>query len=160
MKRLLAAVGLTAGLLIAGAVPASAHAELDQERVEANKEIDLVLKVPVEIEGQQNAKVIVELPTGFSFRNCLATGNWACSVAFEGSQPIITWAPTPGNTVGIDTFQMRVQASGVNGLARFEVNQFYSNGEVVHWDSPDPDADNPAPTITVTTPMGAAARLA
>ena len=155
MRRVLGAAALTIGLLLASAVPAFAHAELDHNTAEAGKEIDLVLTVPSEVDGAANSKIVLELPAGFGFRNCIATGNWACSLSSEGTpaRDVITWAPVPGNTQGIETFQFRVEAPPANGTSKFEVNQFYSNGDVVNWDGA-PDSDNPAPTITATGGTG------
>lgn len=150
MKRLLVAAGLVAGLIAATALPAFAHAELDKKRVKAGEEIDLVLTVPSEIEGDHNAKVVLELPAGFAFRNCIATGNWACSLSVEPNptRDVVTWAPVPGNDQGIETFQFRVEARVANGDVPFEVNQFYAGGKAVSWDG-DADSENPAPVLTV-----------
>lgn len=150
MKRFLVAAGLAAGLIAATAVPAFAHAELDKERVKAGEEIDLVLSVPSEEEGDRNAKVVVELPAGFAFRNCIATGNWACALTVEPNptRDVITWTPVPGNDQGIETFQFRVEARTANGNVPVEVNQFYASGKVVNWDGAA-DSDNPAPILTV-----------
>lgn len=150
MKKLLAAFGLSALVLGLTAAPAFAHAELDKKTIAAGTEADLVLTVPSEVDGVANSKVVVELPEGFKFRNCIASGNWACSFsqATDPSRDVITWAPVPGNTQGIETFQLRVEAPAKNGDAKFEVNQFYANGDVVNWDG-DEDSEHPGPVIEV-----------
>lgn len=150
MKKLLAAFGLSALVLGLTAAPAFAHAEFDKKKINAGQEADLVLTVPSEVEGVANAKVVVELPEGFKFRNCIASGNWACSYsqATEPTRDVITWAPVPGNEQGIETFQLRVEAQETNGDAKFEVNQFYANGDVVNWDG-DEDSEHPGPVIEV-----------
>jgi len=143
-------VGLVLALVVGLAGPALAHAELDKKAGERDANVSLTLHVPVEVEGSQNAKVIVEIPRPFVLHSCSATNGWTCVVADEpdSTHALVTYEPAAPGAPGLEDFTFDVKTPEEDGDYRIEVNQIYSDGTVVQW-AGDPDSENPAPVFTV-----------
>ncbi|HLF40957.1 MAG TPA: DUF1775 domain-containing protein [Acidimicrobiia bacterium] len=141
-----------AALLAAGlaAVPTAAwaHAAFTSPgSVPADSDQTLVLDVPEERGDIRNAKVIVEVPAGFTVSGCEPKRDWDCAPSPSGSKTVVTFTRTSGSSP--DTaFGFRVHTPDKDGSYAFEVNQFYADGESTRWDGP-PDSDFPAPVLEV-----------
>lgn len=143
-------IGLVAALVVAGASPALAHAELDKSTGVAGANVSLTMHVPVEGEGLQNVKVIIEVPRPFELHSCSATGGWTCVIADEpeSTHTLLTYAPGAPGAPDLEDFTFDVKAPDEDGDYAIEVNQIYSNGTVVQW-SGDPDSETPAALFRV-----------
>ena len=148
MRRALAVAG---ALVLALAGVAEAHVSLDKTSVPANSDQSLRAQVPGEDPPAYNVKLILEIPAGFTAKSCSDKTGWTCAIKQDttnGRSAIITWTRQSGIDA-IDFFDFVVRTPNKNGDYPFEANQFYSNGEVVHWDGPA-DGDRPAPRLKVT----------
>lgn len=96
-----------------------------------------------------NAKVIIEVPSGFVVARCEPKAGWSCSKSSaSGGRTLLTWIRDSGaDPGGRFTFSLRTPRDA--GNYPFEVNQFYSDGKASRWDGP-PDSDTPAPVLKVT----------
>ena len=146
MRALVAGVVLT----LVAAAPAFGHATLDVKTAEAGTNVELAVAVPdeEEVPGIVTTKVVIEAPEQFSMIDCTGEAPWTCNVTEER---IATFErPAAGASDG-DKPELRIEVRTASTAGRypFEVNQFYSSGEVVNWDGP-PDSDHPAPVFEVT----------
>jgi uncharacterized protein YcnI len=140
----LAVVGLTGG-------PALGHATLDKSSLPADSEQSLQVRVPVERPAAYNVKIIVEVPAGFTALTCADKLGWRCAITADraqGRSALVTWERTAGLDA-IDLLDWTVRTPAAPGTYAVEVNQFYSDGEVVQWDGA-PDSDHPAPRLEIT----------
>ena len=145
----LAAVAVVAAGLAAVPTTAWAHAEfVGRDAVPADSDETLTLDVPEERgPAMHNAKVIVEVPGGFSVVSCEPKPEWSCAPSESGGRAVITWTRTAGADPD-GHFTFRVHTASRPGSYPFEVNQFYVDGESARWDGP-PDSDSPAPVLRV-----------
>ena len=176
MQRRLAVLAVAAGAL---AVPAAAqaHVTVQPTSVPAGAETVLTVRVPNERDDASTVKVDVRLPPGFASASWEAVPGWTVRAVKEKlATPIQTddgpitegidrmvWTRTssaggikPGQ---FQDFPISVQIPGKAGdKLTFKALQTYSNGEVVRWIGA-PNADTPAPQVTVTaaSAQGAAA---
>jgi len=67
-------------LAVAAAGPAWAHAEFQNATVPADSHQELVLNVPVERPGAENARIEITLPGNFDVHSCTADDGWSCRV--------------------------------------------------------------------------------
>jgi Domain of unkown function (DUF1775) len=74
-------VAASAGALaLAGAAPAWAHAEFQNQSVPANTHTELTLNVPVERPASENSRIEITLPDDFDTHTCTADEGWSCTV--------------------------------------------------------------------------------
>ena len=161
-----------AATAVALAAPATsqAHITLQPEEVPAGGFARLDVRVPNERDGAATDKVEIRLPDGFVFVSHEPVAGWRVDVRTERlDQPIeafgeqideqiatVTWTATDGGAaIGPGQFRDFGLSVGMpEGAAEGEVLTFpalqtYDSGEVVRWIGP-PDAEEPAPVITLT----------
>jgi uncharacterized protein YcnI len=133
-----------------------AHAEFEgTASVPAGSDQAVTLHVPEE-RGRHvhNAKVMVEVPTGFTVISCQAKPEWECTT---GSSPtgagLVTFTRTSG-TSDDPLFSYSVHTPAQPGDYAFKVSQTYSDGKVVIWDGPE-TSDTPSPVLKVTAAAAA-----
>jgi periplasmic copper chaperone A len=162
-----------AGVLLA--VPAaSAHVTVNPRTVQADSFARFAIRVPDEAEDAQTVKVTVKLPASVSFVSFQPKPGWNRSVTMvKLAKPItndegetvteridtVTWEGgeiAPGE---FDEFGMSAKVPAAQGKLVFPAVQTYSNGDVVRWIG-DPDADTPAPRVTLTPRAGEASAAA
>lgn len=155
-----ALTALAAAAVVAGAVPAWGHATLEQSSVPRSSEAALNVRVPVEpsehgdedpdLNQRYNVKVSVEIPSGFTAIGCEAKPGWECKVNPKaGRTPHhVAYNRTGGPNDAVDVFGFRVTTPSKTGEYKFEINQTYSEGDVVQW-SGDKDSPTPASFLTV-----------
>ena len=160
MRRTTTRVLAAAAVVLAGATPAWGHATLDQTSVPRSSEADLTVRVPVEpaehggeepdLNQRYNVKVSVEIPNGFAAIGCEAKPGWDCKVNPKaGKTPHhVAYSRTGGPNDAEDVFALKVTTPAKPGEYKFEINQTYSEGDVVQW-SGDKDSATPASYLTV-----------
>jgi uncharacterized protein YcnI len=172
MKKTPVLLVLTGALL---AVPAaSAHVTVNPRSVQADSFARFAIRVPDEAEDAQTVKVTVQIPANVSFVSFQPKPGWERSVTMvKLAKPItndegetvteridtVTWQGgeiAPGE---FDEFGMSAKVPAAQGKLVFPAVQTYSNGDVVRWIG-DPDADNPAPRVTLTPRAGEASATA
>ncbi|HET6510294.1 MAG TPA: YcnI family protein [Baekduia sp.] len=167
-------------LACAAAVPAvaDAHVTLQPDTAPAGAFTLEAVRVPNEQDAAVTTKVDVQLPHGFASASYEAVPGWSAKITKSKlAKPIQTDDGPIDEEVSRITFTAESRADGIQpGQFRdfplsvqipgkpgdqltFKALQTYSNGQVVRWIGP-PDADTPAPRITVTKAAGAAAPAA
>ncbi|MEA2409294.1 MAG: hypothetical protein QOE69_3413 [Thermoleophilaceae bacterium] len=171
MRRAVAAVAVTAALALAGA--ASAHVTLQPSEAPAGGFTRLDVRVPNERDNAGTTKVEVKFPHGFVFASTEPVPGWtaritkrklAKPVEVEGekmTEEVDTIAWTGDGRTGIvrpgefQDFGLSLAMPDKPGAKlTFKALQTYSNGEVVRWIGP-PDAEEPAPQVTLTAAKAA-----
>ncbi len=155
---LLAAVTLALGL----APAAAAHVEVTPEKVPADSDAELAIRVPNE-RDYPTVKLKVQLPLGLVEVTFQPKAGWkrkttmqklAKPVKIEGETitervATVEWS---GGKIGpgeFDEFRISAHVPDTPGKELvFPALQTYSNGEVVHWIGA-PDSDEPAPRVTL-----------
>jgi periplasmic copper chaperone A len=158
MKRLL----LVFAIALVAAPAAGAHVTLNPNTAEAESFARFDVRVPTERDNP-TVSVTLQLPEGLTFVSFQPKEGWRRTVTMERLDPPIevfgetiteriasvTWT---GGSIGpgeFDEFGMSARMPAQTGELVFPALQRYSNGEVVRWIGP-PDADEPAPRVTVT----------
>lgn len=170
-KRIILSSSLALGLAGASATAADAHVTLQPKTAAAGAYTVEAVRVPNETDDAVTTKVAVQFPEGFASASYQPTPGWSVKVAKEKlATPVktddgeitegvktITWT-ADSKSAGIAPgefrdFPISVQIPGKAGdTLTFKALQTYSDGEVVRWIGA-PDADKPAPTISVTDAM-------
>lgn len=135
---------------------ASAHVTLDTESAPANTDQTLTLSAPAEKLPAYNAKLIVEVPAGFTAKSCSSPSGFTCAIKKDttnGRAALITWTRGSGYSI-LDKFTFVTHTPSKTGVYAFEANQYYTDGSEAHWDGAA-DSDHPAPRLTIT-PNGSA----
>jgi uncharacterized protein len=165
-KITLAAVTAVAVLAVPGV--AAAHVTLQPNTATAGAYTVENVRVPNEQDNAVTTKVDVQMPHGFVSASYEATAGWTVKVTkTKLAKPMktddgpvdeevsrISWT-ADGKADGIKPgefrdFPISVQIPGKAGdKLTFKALQTYSNGDVVRWIGA-PDADQPAPQVTVT----------
>ena len=147
---------------------AGAHVTLNPGESEAGGFARFTVRVPNERDNARSTKVTLQFPESVisarfqphpTCRRTTTMARLAEPIEEEGEEPIteriasVTWtcpgiAPDEFEEFGV-SFQVP-ETPGEELL--FPALQTYSNGEVVRWIAPDPEADTPAPRITVLPP--------
>jgi len=157
---------LLALLALAMPAAASAHVTLQPSEAAAGDYVVLDVRVPNERDDAGTTKVDVQLPPGFIFASYQPVAGWSVDVKMAKlAKPIeshgeeiaeqvsqMTWtADSDGIQPGqFQDFPISVQIPGEAGdTLTFKALQTYDDGEVVRWIGA-PDADQPAPQVTVT----------
>jgi uncharacterized protein YcnI len=166
-------------LVLAGALPASAHVEVSSEDAAPGGFGLLVFQVPNETDNATTTKVQVQLPTDTPLAEVTTTPTPGWTIATKTSKlpkPVdvegatvteavssVTWTADKGGGIGPEQFeQFELSAGpfpeGVDSMS-FPTTQTYSDGEVVHWNQPvkpgTPEAqepESPAPLLVLAGP--------
>jgi periplasmic copper chaperone A len=169
-KRIILASSLALGAVgsAAAATAAQAHVTLQPKTAAAGAYVVEAVRVPNETDDATTTKVAVQFPDGFGDVSYQAVDGWSVKVV-KGklAKPIetddgqvtegvktVTWTAdeksdgiAPGQ---FRDFPISIQVPGKAGdTLTFKALQTYSDGEVVRWIGA-PDADKPAPTVSVT----------
>jgi uncharacterized protein YcnI len=157
VKRLLAPIVAVAGVALITAAAASAHARISPPVSLANTLQLCSLAVPTEKANATTTKIVLTVPKGFSIDSFVPNPGWTRVLKQTGSGDSaviqqVTW--TGGNvpTEEDSLFQFLGETSGT-GTFTFQVQQTYSDGEIVNWSDPETGA-NPAPTIEAKSSLG------
>ena len=149
--RTAAAAAVAAALMLPGA--ASAHVTLQPNTAPADGFTRLDVRVPNERDDSATVKVDVQFPPGFETVSYEPRQGWKTTVerADGGAVSRITWSGgviDPGEFVDFG-LSLHVPAGEAGDKLTFKALQTYDDGEVVRWIGPE-DADEPAPTVTLT----------
>jgi uncharacterized protein YcnI len=155
---------VAAALLFASA--AAAHVTLNPNEWEAGGFARFALRVPNERDNADTTEITVRFPQSIISASFQPKPGWKRSIEMEPlDEPVeeegeqitehiasVTWT---GGKIARGEFEefglsFRVPETPGEDLV-FPSIQTYSNGEVVRWIGP-PDADTPAPTVTVLPP--------
>ena len=168
MKRTILASAAAAGTLALPVAAAEAHVTLQPKTAPAGGFVVEDVRVPNETDDAVTTKVAVQFPAGFAEASYQSVPGWSVKVVKEKlATPVktddgevtegvktITWtarAKADGIAPGqFQDFPLSVQVPGKAGdTLTFKALQTYSDGTVVRWIG-GPDADQPAPQVTVT----------
>ncbi|MGH2839183.1 MAG: YcnI family protein [Thermoleophilaceae bacterium] len=165
MKKFIAPAAVAVGLL-GVAAPAMAHVTLQPTEAPADGFTRLNVRVPNERDEASTTKVRVQFPPGFYSISYEPVAGWNVDVKMRKlDQP----AELFGEKVNEEVDEVSISTSGAGiapgqfrdfGLSAkmpnepgkaltFKALQTYTGGEVVRWIGP-PDADEPAPQVTLT----------
>jgi uncharacterized protein YcnI len=153
-------------LAVAFPAAAVAHVTIQPGEWEPGAFATMVIRVPNERDDAETTTVTVQFPESVPTARFKANPN--CTHEVEKvplDQPIeelteridtVTWTCDPPIAAdGFDEFgiSIRVPEDAAPGdEILFPATQTYSSGEVVDWVDPDPEADTPAPRITIVAP--------
>ncbi|HET7325907.1 MAG TPA: YcnI family protein [Nocardioidaceae bacterium] len=179
MRRVLAVVAVTIGLMLLGAAAASAHVTVSSPDAEPGGYGKLVFRVPSESDTATTESVTVQLPTDTPFRSVSAKplAGWTVQTTTEKlEEPVesdgftiteavteVTWTAKEGHGLQphqFTEFELSVGTfpEGVESLT-LPVIQTYSDGEIAAWDqvsTGEEEPDSPAPVLQ----LGAASEIA
>ncbi len=169
MKKL--ALPLVTALALTVPAAAAAHVTLQPPQVPADSYAVLDVRVPNETDDTNTTKVDVQFPEGFlsastqpvpGWRARVITATLADPVKQHGEQITervdrVVFTAT-GAGVAPGEFQdfplsLKLPAAKAGTLLSFKALQTYSDGQVVRWIG-SPDADRPAPLVTLTAAQG------
>ena len=161
-----ALLALTGALVLVPA--ASAHVTINPPEWEAGGFARFAVRVPNERDAAATTRITVQFPESVVSASFEPEPGWRRSVKMvrldepieeEGEEPIterlasVTWSGgrvRPGEFVEFGVSFQVPEPAGEELV--FPAVQRYSNGEVVRWIAPDPEADTPAPRVTVLPP--------
>jgi len=157
MRRVLfvaAAAAVAAGVLAAGA---SAHARMSPSVSLANELQLYSLAIPTEKANAVTTKIVLTLPKNFSIDSFVPNPGWTRQEQQTGSGENaviqqVTWSGGNVPTGEDSLFQFLAQPAKA-GTYTFQVQQTYSDGQIVNWTGPESSAA-PAPTIDVVSSVG------
>ncbi len=168
--RLLALAVAAGALMFAAALPAAAHVTVNPNEVAGGSWAKLTFRVPTESATASTIQLTVTFPTDHPLAsvNLKPKPGWTATTATaELPAPVkvhgatltkavhtVTWkADGEGILPGqFDEFDISVGPLPDTGTLVFDAAQAYSDGSVVNWDETTPDADHPAPTLTLADP--------
>lgn len=169
MNRTTIAATLVLAAALALPAAAGAHVTLQPAEAPAGGFARLDVRVPSERDDAPTRKVVLQLPAGFATARYEPVPGWKIAVAMrklatpvtsEGETQTeevdtITFAAAGGNR-GIEPGQfqdfgisVRLPERPAGTKLTFKALQTYAGGEVVRWIG-GPDADEPAPQVTLT----------
>jgi uncharacterized protein YcnI len=170
MTRRLAGAAAASAVLALAVLPAlaAAHVEIAPDSVRAGAETVLTVRVPNELDDASTVKLDLKLPPGFAVAAFEPQPGWSVKVV---KQKLATPVQTDDGPIAEGVTEMIWTGSGTGageippgafmqfpisvlipdhaGTLTFKALQTYSNGTVVRWIGA-PDADTPAPRVTVT----------
>lgn len=170
VRKLVVALGLVAGLVVATASSASAHVTVSSPDAAPGGFGKLVFRVPSESETASTTAITVRLPsdTPFRFVSAEAVPGWTSELVTEElPEPVesdgftlteavatVTWTADDGNGLQPGEFAEFALSVGrfpsdVDRLV-LPATQTYSDGEVVEWADPPvegEEAEHPAPVL-------------
>ena len=165
---------LAATTMLAAPAAAQAHVTLQPEQAPAGGFTRLDVRVPNEEPDKGTTKVQVQMPPGFAFVSYEPVPGWKVDVKKEKlSKPI---SAGHGEKITEQVSQVTWTGDGKQGIVRpgqfqdfglsvgipdekpgskltFKALQTYQGGQVVRWIGP-PDAEKPAPQVTLTAAEG------
>jgi uncharacterized protein YcnI len=156
--RALASFALALALALAAAAAAAAHARISPP-VSLSGEIQLYsLAVPTEQAAPvTTTTVVLTVPAGFSINSFVPSPGWhrvvhESATAGGGVAEQVTWS---GGEVpsGEDAFFQFLGEPSSTGSYSFQVEQIYSNSQIVDW-SGAANSANPAPSIEAKSSLG------
>ncbi len=157
-RRLLLALASVAAFALVGAGAASAHARLSPPVSDANTLQLYSLAVPTEkAPPATTTKIVLTVPAGFSIDSFVPNPGWHRVLQQTGSGDSaviqqVTW--TGGHVpTGEDSLFQFLGEPAKPGTYTFQVEQTYSDNEIVNWSDPESGAD-PAPTIEAKSSLG------
>jgi uncharacterized protein YcnI len=136
---------------------ASAHAHVSP-LVSVAKQTQLyTLSVPTEKEGATTTKIVLTVPKGFSIDSFVPSPGWKRVVQSTGSGENtvfqkVTWTGGKVPTEEDSNFAFLAEPAK-SGTYSFEVEQTYSDGEIVNWSGPE-SSDTPSATIEAKNSLG------
>lgn len=136
---------------------ASAHARMNPA-VSLSNELQLYsLAIPTEQANATTTKIVLTLPKDFSIDSFVPNPGWKRVVAQTGSgeSAVVTQVTWTGGKIptGEDSLFQFLAQPAKPGTYTFQVEQTYSNGQIVNWNEPETGA-NPAPAIKVVSSVG------
>lgn len=166
MKRIVLICSLVGALAVTPL--AAAHVTINPGEWEAGGFARFAVRVPNERPNADSTEITVQFPESVISASFQPVPGWERTVEMvaldepieeEGEEPIterigtVTWS---GGTIAPGEFQefgvsFQVPEDAVGQDLAFPSIQTYSNGEIVRWIGP-PDADTPAPIVTVLAP--------
>ena len=171
MKRSLIAAGV-AGVILTAPAAASAHVTVNPREAAPGSFTVLNVRVPNERDNKGTVKVDLRLPDGFYFLSYKKVPGWKATLTREQlDAPVdlggfsvderftrIVWKGNPrrGGIIRPDQFEefaisVRIPDGDAGDQLVFPAFQTYRGGERVAWTG-GPDADEPAPRVTLTAP--------
>ena len=166
-RKTIAAATLAAAALALPAA-ATAHVTLQPAQAPAGGFARLDVRVPNEKDDEGTRKVEVQMPPGFLSASYEPTPGWTAKVAMreldtpveDHGEPVteevdtITFTASDGRAIEPGQFQdfgisVRIPERPAGTKLTFKSLQTYEGGEVVRWIGA-PEADEPAPQVTVT----------
>jgi uncharacterized protein YcnI len=177
-RRLVAVLLMTGVLLALLAGVAQAHVTVHPSTAVPGSFQELTFQAPNESADARFVKLVVHLPNAepLASLNPRELDGWTITTAkAKLPKPIttddgtateytseITWTAAAGAGIAPEQYQDFVISAGplpLKGTMVFTVDQFYSDGTVVHWDQPSPagrpEPEHPAPVLTVSEPPSA-----
>jgi uncharacterized protein len=153
-RRTIAALAATTATLAVPAV-AAAHVTVHPNVIPEGAFAVLNVRVPNETEDADTTKVSVQMPPGIEFASVAPPPGWTADVKTTGKE--VTQLDFSGGSLPpyeFIEFPVSLQVPGRSGdTLTFKAVQTYSDGEVVRWIGAA-DADEPAPTITISDEGG------
>jgi uncharacterized protein YcnI len=170
-RKQIAGAVLAAALVVPAA--AQAHVTVQPKQATAGAYTVEAVRVPTESDSASTTKVVVRFPAGFASVSYQSTPGWSVDVktsklatpiktddgeVTEGVDTITWTADTKDAEIAPGQFRdfpISVKIPDQPGTLTFKALQTYSDGEVVRWIGA-PDADKPAPQVTVVAADAAA----
>ena len=157
LKKLTRTLAVAAVLALVVAATASAHARVSPA-VSVAKELQLYsLAVPTEKENATTTKIVLTVPSGFSIDSFVPSPGWTRVLQQTGSgeDAVIQKVTWTGGSVptGEDSLFQFLGEAAKTGTVTFQVQQTYSDGQIVTWADPE-SGEDPAPTIKVVDSLG------
>ncbi len=147
---------------------AQAHVTLNPREWEAGGFARFAIRVPNERDNGATTKVTVQFPESVVSARFMPEPGWKRTIKMarldepieeEGEEPIteriasVTWSGGRIEPNEFVEFGVSFQVPDTPGEDLvFPAVQTYSNGEVVRWIAPDPEAETPAPRVAVLPP--------
>jgi periplasmic copper chaperone A len=166
------ALGLLGLVALLAPASAGAHVTIQPSAHPAGDFFKFGVRVPNERDKANTTEVRVQVPDGWYSLGYEPRDGWAISVVNEKlAEPVEQF----GEEVTEQVKELRIKAAAGNeGITpgqfeefyfsggpvpgkpgqelKYEAIQTYSNGEVVRWIDPDPEAESPASTVTAVDP--------
>jgi uncharacterized protein YcnI len=142
LPRRLATVALATLLLLAVAVPASAHVTLRTDNPAAGGFAVYTIRVPNERDDAATTQVEVRMPDGFEASRYRPADGWDIAIE-DGVMTIGGGRIEPGQ---YEDFSFQARNPEEAGVLVFPAIQTYDSGEVVEWVGAE-DADTPAARV-------------
>ena len=146
---------------------AAAHVTLNPREWEAGGFARFDVRVPNERPNADTTEVTVQFPDGLTFVSFQPKPGWKRTVEMETlAEPIevfgeeiteqvasVTWSGGVIKPGEFDEFGLSFRVPETPGESlMFPSLQTYSNGELVRWVDPDPEAETPAPQVAILPP--------
>ncbi len=142
---------------VAAALPATAgaHVTVHPNVIPEGAFAVLNVRVPNETDDANTTKVQVQMPDGFEFVSSEPPPGWKAELTKSGKT--VSEVTFSGGSIPPGQFKQFPLSVGVPGSSgdtlTFKALQTYDNGDVVRWIGA-PDADLPAPTISISETGG------